>query len=260
MASKANTGSFGSQQGYNKLVSSYGPGTTATVLAPKGPGAPVQPPVSDSAPFVARDALDKVAVLAVLALAAGVGATFLKVSPGIGFLSFLAAFGFYFVGFFKPKAARITAPIYSILIGTGLGVISRSYSTGSTKVIPLAVAATTAVFFGALFLYRTGIVHVGTAFVRATVLAFFGLLIAMVVSLLFNMHASVGHQSFMMILIFGYLYLVVGVMSLFVDLAYLYKAEQAGVTKDGEWFAAQMVMGAMVMIYLALLTIFGGNR
>jgi uncharacterized YccA/Bax inhibitor family protein len=57
------------------------------------------------------------------------------------------------------------------------------------------------------------------------------------------------------------MYLIVGVMNLFVDFAYVYKAQQAGVSKEGEWFAAQSIMISMVMIYLALLTIFtGGNR
>jgi uncharacterized YccA/Bax inhibitor family protein len=46
-------------------------------------------------------------------------------------------------------------------------------------------------------------------------------------------------------------------MDLFVDFAYVYRAQQAGVSKDGEWFAALSIMISLVMIYLALLRIFG---
>jgi uncharacterized YccA/Bax inhibitor family protein len=60
--------------------------------------------------------------------------------------------------------------------------------------------------------------------------------------------------------VFGVLYLVVAVMDLFVDFAYVDRAEQAGITHEGEWFAAFSIMISVVMIYLALLRIFGGRR
>ena len=260
---KQTKGSIGSQQGYNRLVSEFGRQGTATATAVQtaaGTPGSTLPPVSDAAPFVANAVLDKVLVLALVALACGIGSAFLKVSVGWAFVAMLASAGCYFIGFFKPNAARITAPLYAVLIGIALGVLSGFYSHGSATVVPLAIAGTTAVFFATLFMYRTGIVRVSTSFVRATMIAGIGLIVAMLVAFIVGMHTSAGHQSLLYIIIFGYLYLVVGVMSLFVDIAYLYQAEQAGVSKQGEWFGAQMVLASMVMIYLALLTIFGGNR
>jgi uncharacterized YccA/Bax inhibitor family protein len=56
------------------------------------------------------------------------------------------------------------------------------------------------------------------------------------------------------------LYLVVAVMGLFVDFNYVYMAQRAGASKDGEWFAALSIMFSVVMIYLALLRILGSRR
>ena len=61
-------------------------------------------------------------------------------------------------------------------------------------------------------------------------------------------------------LVFGLLYLVLGVMDLFVDFAYVTQAEQVGLSHEGEWFAAFSIMVSLVMIYLALLRILGGRR
>ncbi len=262
MASKQSAGSPGSQQTFNKLVEQFGPLSASTkALNEGGSGEPTQPTVSDVAPFVASDVLNKVALLGIIALVFGIGAAFFKVSPVIGFVAMLVSFGFVLISFFKPAAARITAPLYSVFMGIGLGVISRSYAQGNSTVVPLAIVATTVVFFAVLFLYRTGLVKVGSAFVRATVIATVGLLAAALVSIIFGMVVSFAHQSLIYLVIFGYMYLIVGVMNLFVDFAYVYKAQQAGVSKEGEWFAAQSIMISMVMIYLALLTIFtGGNR
>ncbi|MHB1710638.1 MAG: Bax inhibitor-1/YccA family membrane protein, partial [Acidimicrobiales bacterium] len=97
------------------------------------------------------------------------------------------------------------------------------------------------------------------AFVRATVIAGFGLLAVMLAVMLgLNFPgASQGTTSFV---VFGILYLIIGVMDLFVDFAYVTQAERAGVSHEGEWFAAFSIMISVVMIYLALLRIFGGRN
>ena len=251
MAQRQSTGSFGSQGNYDRLVSTFGPSQTAQ------PGA-VQTPVSDAAPFVAADVLNKVAVLSAMALVAGIAAAFLRVPPILAFASVFVAMGFGIAGMLRPKRAATFAPLFAIFEGVALGWISRAFSGTNGAVVPLAIIGTTVVFFGVLVSYRTGLVKVGPTFVRATIIAGLGLL-AMMVASLFGLKLPYTSQGTSTLIIFGVLYLIVGVMDLFVDFAYAYKAEKAGVSKDGEWFSALSIMFSLVMIYLALLRLFGGR-
>jgi uncharacterized YccA/Bax inhibitor family protein len=82
-------------------------------------------------------------------------------------------------------------------------------------------------------------------------------LLAMMIAVMFGLTLPGTSQSTTYFLVFGVLYLVVAVMDLLIDFDYVYRAERAGVSKDGEWFAALSITFSVVMIYLALLRIFG---
>ena len=243
MAQRQATGSFGSKGNFDRLVSTYGPGSTE---------------VSDAAPLIAADVFDKVGLLVAIALVGGIGAAFLRVPPVIAFVSLFVAMGFAIAAMVKPAKAMIFAPLFALSEGVALGWISRAFSGPNAAVVPMAIIGTSVVFVAVLFSYRTGLVKVGPAFVRATIIAGIGLL-AMMIASWFGLTIPFTSSGTSTLLIFGVLYLVVGVMDLFVDFAYVYKAQQAGVSKEGEWFAALSIMFSLVMIYLALLRILGSR-
>ena len=56
------------------------------------------------------------------------------------------------------------------------------------------------------------------------------------------------------------LYLILAVMNLFVDFSFVDQAEAAGLDADAEWFSAFMILQSSMMVYLALLRIFGGRN
>ncbi|MEI8050009.1 MAG: Bax inhibitor-1/YccA family protein [Actinomycetes bacterium] len=259
MAQRQSSGSFGSQGNYNRLLGNFGPaaGATATLEAPKASD-PTRPPVSDAAPFTANEVFNKVGILVTLAIVSGVGAAFVHVSTGLVVVSMLAAFGFSLAGMFVPRLARIFAPLFAVTEGIALGWISKLLAGTNGAVVPLAVVGTSVVFVAVLVLYRTGLVTVGPKFVKATIIAGFGLL-AMMIMTAFGVHLPYTSQGTTGLIVFGFLYLVVAVMDLFVDFSFVYRAQDAGVSKEGEWFAAMAIMMAVVMVYLALLRIFGSR-
>jgi len=120
----------------------------------------------------------------------------------------------------------------------------------------MAVVGTAVIVVGVWFCYRSGLVRVGSRFIRVTMVATLGLIAVALVAWLTGWGMT-GLGGFV---IFGILYLVIGVMNLFTDFAYTYRAQQAGVTADGEWFAAFMVLVSSVMVYLALLRMLAGRR
>ena len=72
----------------------------------------------------------------------------------------IVAFVMAMTTFFKPTAAPITAPIYAVLEGMVLGVVSTAYNAQFQGIVFNAVAVTVLVFFMMLFVYRTGLIRV----------------------------------------------------------------------------------------------------
>lgn len=274
---RANTGSFGSAANYGRLLTAYGPPPSATHAPPgwaQGPdggwvrwdgfqwvpaaeGPPqVRPPVSDVAPFTAEGVFDKVGLLLVVAIAAGAVCDLASLPLAAVYVALFAALGVGLWAAFVPRMARVLAPVYAVLEGAVLGTISGYYQAQGRYVVPTAVAGTLAITVGVWALYRSGLVRVSARFIQATMVATLGLLVAVVVAIVTNtsFNGSAG------LIIFGVLYLFIGVMNLFVDFDYALRAQAAGVAKDGEWYAAFSIMVAMVMVYLALLRILGGGR
>jgi uncharacterized YccA/Bax inhibitor family protein len=199
-------------------------------------------------------------MLAGLAVVAGIASAALHVDGGFLAVAFIAAAIFGLLGIFRPARAGVFAPLYAVSMGAVLGWVSRYYAnTTNGAVVPLAILGTTAIFFGVLIAYRTGLVKVTNRFVQVTLIASLGLLV-MMIAVILGLKLPYTSQATTYFVIFGVLYLFIAVMNLFVDFNFVYKAQDAGVRKEGEWFAALSIMFSLVMVYLALLRIFGNSR
>ena len=241
-------GSIGSAQNYDRLVGTFGPGALATEGLPA---------VSDRRAFSAMEVYNKVAILALLAVVAGAVGAIAKLPAGVGFVAMLVALGCAIGAMFAPRRAKVLAPAFAIFEGVALGAISAYYAgAGNQHVVPMAIVGTSVIFAAVLVAYRTGIVKVGPNFAKATLIAGLGLL-AMMLMNMFGLNLPFTSSATSSLIIFGYFYLVVAVMDLFVDFAYVDQAQRAGVDADGEWFAAMGIMFSLVMVYLALLRILG---
>lgn len=241
-------GSIGSAQTYDRLVGAFGPGA----LAQEG-----LPPVSDRRPFNAIEVYNKVAVLVVVAIASGGIAALAKLPAGVGFVAIFVAVGLGLWASFQPRRAKVLAPAYALFMGVALGSISSFYAgAGNQHVVPMAIVGTSVVFAAVLVAYRTGLVKVGPNFAKAALIAGIGLIVMMLLNM-FGLNLPFTSSATSSLIIFGYLYLVVAVMDLFVDFAYVDQAQRAGVDAEGEWFAALGIMFSLVMVYLALLRILG---
>jgi uncharacterized YccA/Bax inhibitor family protein len=266
--------SFGTVSNYNRMTTTF-PGTPATApsnwkqqpdgnwwswdgstwhLQPQGP--PAAPPtVGDTARFSADGALNKAGLLGLVAVIAGTVAYVADVPIGLAWAGMFVGLGVALWCTFSPRRAPVLAPIFAVVEGFVLGVISRFYSEQSTHVVPLAIVGTVAVVAAVWAVYRTGLVKVGPRFFRITLVAGVGMLAIMITSIL----TGWGLSGIGGVLIFGVLYLVLAVMNLFVDFSFVDRAESAGLDADAEWFSAFMLLQSSMMVYLALLRIFGGR-
>jgi len=233
------------------------PPTTAPAPAPAGgwPGQHDPARTGTVETFSANRAYDKLIGLCTLALASGVVGYFaVPVGAAYGFM--VVAFALVLAGWFRMRWARYLAPSYSVLEGLALGSVSAAFSAFGHGVVPAAIVFTAAVFFGALILYRTGLVRVTP---RMMSLAFMGALGITAVGLLSLLGLSVpGVRDLTGAgLIFSVLALGIAVLNLFTDFQYVATAEARGVTAEGEWAAAFAMMTALVLVYISMLRILG---
>ncbi len=212
--------------------------------------------------FSATGAYDKVLLLSLITLASAVVSFLLKLPAGIILITALGAMVAAIVTNFRPTMAATTAPIYALLQGVTLGVLSWWSAQNGLGAVGMALMGTLGIYFGVSFLYRTGWVRVTQNFTRVTLVIVSGTMFAVFgyfLLSLFNFPVLSGANSHIgTFLIFGVLYLVSGIMTLFTDFAYIDQAANSRqFNRHGEWYAALSVLISLVMIFLGLLRIFG---
>jgi len=261
-SSRTPQGSPGIRRNFGRLagtrefrISSVSAGGTAY----GGPWAPV----ADEA-FSATGAYDRVLALALITLVSGIGAYLLHLAPGFAFLAAIVAMGlFYATTLWRPTAAHVTAPIFAVAEGAFLGILSWWASYQGFGAVALAVLGTVGIYFGVLALYRTGLVRVTPGFVRLAIAIGIGTVFAALGSILFSMFhvpllSATLSGNLGVYFIFGVMYLLTGVMQLFVDFSYIDQAAASRqFNRNAEWFASMLVLGSLVMVFLGLLRILG---
>ena len=267
-------GSFGTTSNYTRMLTTFpGPPVTAPSnwkqqpdgnwwswdgatwhLQPQGP--PPAPPVAGQVRrFSADGALNKAGLLGLVALVVGAVAYLGNLPVAVLWVALLAGLGVGLWCTFQPRRAPVLAPVYAVCEGAVLGILSRFYADAGQHVVTLAVVGTVAIVAGVWAVYRTGLVKVGNRFIQTTLVAMLGMLVVMVTAVL----TGWGTTGLGGLLIFGVLYLILAVMSLFIDFSFVERAELAGIDADAEWYSAFSILMASVMVYLALLRIFGSR-
>jgi uncharacterized YccA/Bax inhibitor family protein len=256
------TGSWAVNNNFSRMQREFGTGAMGgavgtALLAHPGDGA--RTPVSDVKPLVESDVLNKVGLLTLIALGLG-GVSFLfPVSTGFAVVCIFVALGLGLWACFRPRLARVLAPIYAATEGLALGVLSRLYDSQSHGIVPLAIILTGAMFSGVLIAYRTRLVRVTNRFISMTFVATFALLAVLIASLFGLSFPGLGRSATDFI-VFGVVYVIVAVLNLFTDFELVNRAARAGVPAEAEWYAAFSIFLDVVMLYLGLLRILGGRR
>ena len=192
-------------------------------------------------------------LLVLVVFASGVAACFIKVPTFFVVVAMFASLGVGIWTSLRPQIAKKTAFIYSVLEGVVLGWFSNLMTAGNRGIVEIAIIGTAVIFFGVLAFYRTGLVKVTPRLVRTVGVATLGVVIAGFALVLFSL--SIPSHSMLFVVVFGYIYLLLGTANLFVDFDYLNRAEEAGIDPDAEWYGAFMMLVSLVLVYISLLRI-----
>jgi uncharacterized YccA/Bax inhibitor family protein len=233
-----------------------------TVTAAQGAPPPTSTPVVR--PMTANGTFLRAFVLFLLVLAGGAfGWQQVNVSsanqidlPAWSWVVLIAAFGAAMVCAFVPKVSPFLAPVYALLEGAFLGIISKAFEVRWDGIVLQAVLVTISVFFVTLVLYVSGAVKVTPKFTRMVIAATLGILLMYAVTwiaTLFGADLLFWNEPSGLGIIITVAIACVAALNLFLDYEFIRRASIAGAPHYMEWYGAFGLMVTLVWLYLEVL-------
>lgn len=208
-------------------------------------------------------------MLLLLVIASGATTWFVMGDPTVSFPGgwviggLIVALVAALVGTFKPRAARIAAPVYALAEGVVLGAISKLFESQYDGIVLQAVGATMAVFVVMLLLYRSRIIRVTDKFRRIVVGATLGLFAFYLLSFVLGMFGAspsfISSASPMGIL-FSVFVAGLAAFNLALDFDLIERAAESRQPAYMEWYCALGVTITLVWLYLELLRLLAKLR
>lgn len=167
------------------------------------------------------------------------------------------------VTIFKKEFAPITAPIYALVEGVFLGVISALMERSYPGIVMQAVGLTFGVLFSLLLAYKSKVIKVTDNFRLGVVAATGGIalfyLISMVVGF-FGVRVPLIHSSGALGIGFSVFVVIIASLNLVLDFDFIEKGSEAGVPKYMEWYGAFGLMVTLIWLYIEILRLLSKMR
>lgn len=164
---------------------------------------------------------------------------------------------------FKKTLAPITAPIYAVVEGVLLGIISAFYEMQFPGLVFQAILLTFGTLFALLAAYRTGIIKatenfklgifaatggIGLVYLSTFVLGFFGVSIPFI------------HGSGTIGILFSLFVVVIAALNLVLDFDFIENGAARGAPKYMEWYAAFGLLVTLIWLYIEILRLLAKLR
>lgn len=157
---------------------------------------------------------------------------------------------------FRPKSAPVLSPIYAILQGALLGIVSGTFAYAYEGIVGQAVFTTLAVFLAVYVGYATGLLRATGTFVRIILTAMLGYLMFSLLAWIFSLFSlstpliySYGNVG----ILFGFLIVLVAALSLVLDFDFIDSAAGSNYPKYFEWYGAFGLMVGLIWLYMEIL-------
>ncbi|MFL3000792.1 MAG: Bax inhibitor-1/YccA family protein [Cytophagales bacterium] len=151
-----------------------------------------------------------------------------------------------------------TVPIYAVLQGIFLGVISNMFNSVYEGIVITAVSYTLCILFALLSIYRLGLIKATENFKLGIGAATGGILLLYIINFGMSFFGSgiplmnVNNAS-MMSIGFSVFVIIIAALSLVVDFDFIEEGAEKGAPKYMEWFGAFGLMVTLVWLYLEIL-------
>ena len=184
--------------------------------------------------------------------------TYISVTNILVFPSLIGAFIIGIITVKKKIWAPITVPIYGVLKGIFLGIVSNIFNTMYDGIVITAISYTLCILFALLSIYRLGIIKPTENFKLGVGAATMGIAILYVANLGMSFFGSEIplmdiNNSSMYSIGFSVFVIVIASMNLVVDFDFIEEGSEKGAPKYMEWYGAFGLMVTLVWLYLEIL-------
>ena len=151
-----------------------------------------------------------------------------------------------------------TVPIYAVLQGIFLGVISNVFNSMYEGIVITAVSYTLCILFALLSIYRLGLIKATENFKLGIAAATGGIALLYIINFVMSFFGSgiplmdINNAS-MMSIGFSVFVVIIAALSLVVDFDFIEEGAEKGAPKYMEWFGAFGLMVTLVWLYLEIL-------
>tara|TARA_B000000475_G_scaffold64790_1_gene51858 strand:- start:2419 stop:3165 length:747 start_codon:yes stop_codon:yes gene_type:complete len=184
--------------------------------------------------------------------------TYISVTNVLLLPSLIGAFIVGIITIRKKIWAPITVPIYGVLQGIFLGIVSNLFNTMYDGIVVTAISYTLCILFALLSIYRLGIIKptenfkLGVGAATGGIALLYGINIIMGffgsgIPLMDINNSSIYSIGFSVFVIF------IASMNLVVDFDFIEEGSEKGAPKYMEWFGAFGLMVTLVWLYLEIL-------
>ncbi len=163
----------------------------------------------------------------------------------------------YFVTASSPHLASVTGPIYCVLEGVFLGVLSSAIETRFPGIVVNSVVLTFGVTFFMLMSYKNGYIRATPMLAKIVGAGFFAILLLSLTSIILSLFGSSLlmplHEGGMIGI--GYSLLIVGLtaFSLILDFDQIESSVNSGAPQNLEWWSAFGLMVTLIFLYYNIL-------
>jgi len=164
---------------------------------------------------------------------------------------------------FKKTAAPFTAPLYAVVEGGFLGILSAFYEMSFPGIVFQAILLTFGVLFALLAAYRSGLIKVTENFKLGVVAATGGIFLVYLASMVmsfFGTSIPLIHESGWVGIGFSLFVVVIASLNLVLDFDFIENGAEAGAPKYMEWFAAFGLLVTLIWLYIELLRLLSKLR
>jgi uncharacterized YccA/Bax inhibitor family protein len=226
------------------------------------------PAVAGGQVMTLQGAVNKTFTLALLlVISGGFSWQFVQANPGI---SGLLSIGSALIGCvlvlassFKPTWSPVIAPLYGLVEGVFVGVVSARYAALYSGIVLQAALLTLGILFALLFAYQSRLIKATENFKLGIVAATGGIAIVYLVSIalsFFGIQIPLIHQSGMVGIGFSLFVVVIAALNLVLDFDFIENGVAQRAPKYMEWQAALGLLVTIVWLYIEMLRLLAKLR
>ena len=220
--------------------------------------------VGESATMTVRGTMNKFAILFLLTIAMS-SIAWKMVANGTNVFVFmwpcvLVALGIAIALAFKPTWSPYLAPVYAIVMGFAIGMVSAVYNNAFAKIAPNIITQAVALTFGVVLamylLYNFKIIQPTQKFKTIVITATAGLALFYVIAMvlrMFGINIPFLHEGSTFGIVFSLIVVGLAAMNLILDFDMIEQGSNMGAPKYMEWYGAFGLLVTIVWLYLEIL-------